>query len=215
MKQSFWQRIIGHSDALVPPPVVRGTTIVREERGSGAGAVLFRPYAVSEFVPDAASDPDTPAAMPRQEAAPADEPTVPSLPVAVAGDEEQAGPPPGDRTQNPVAEQWRRANPDMFQSVARRFRARAPVAARELREYCLTGQERRLVKLAASLKPTLGLYDLTAADAAERVERAVAEERHHDLPREVLALEHELWRVAAAWQTADQPPGISSVEVVS
>ena len=124
-------------------------------------------------------------------------------------------PAPAGRTANPVADDWRRGNPDMFRTVARRFCARAPVVARELREYCLTNQRQRLGRLAASLKPTLGLYDVTAADAAERVERVAADASQADLAHGVLALEDEVWRVAGAWQDVDQPQQAASVEVRS
>ena len=102
----------------------------------------------------------------------------------------------------------------MFRTVARRFCARAPIVARDLRHYGLSGQHQRLARLAASLKPTLGLYDMTAADAAERVEHGAATPRP-ELARDVLALEDEVWRVAEAWGHVDQARTAAPVEVAS
>ncbi len=190
MKLGLWPRLRRRGEALVSSGM-RGTTIVREERGSGAGAVLFQPYAVSEFIPDAAGEDDL--ASPEQW--PARAVTGTALPaseaVAVL------------RVANPVGDAWRRANPDMFRTIARRFCARAPAVTHELHEHCLSGQHGRLARLAASLKPSLGLYDMTAADVADRVERLASAPAAADLTREVLALEDEVRRVAHAWQDVD------------
>ncbi|MDH4064664.1 MAG: hypothetical protein OEW19_09705 [Acidobacteriota bacterium] len=161
----------GERDSEAPP--VRGTTIVREERGSGAGAVLFQPYRVAEFVPHADPEPGG------------------SEPVAET------------RASNPVAEEWRRSSPEVFRGVARRFCARAPKATEELRASCLQGDCETLVRLARTLQPALSLFDLSAGDAAARVQAAASDGASDALAYAVLALEHEIWRVAAAWQASD------------
>jgi len=190
MKLTLWHRFLKHGLPDVVQTGRRGTTVIHEERGSGTGAVLFQPYAVSEFVPDASAGADTPAlAEP--------EPESPTS-VAVA--------PAPTRTPNPVADEWRKNSPDVFQTVAKRFCARAPRAAQELREYCLAGQNDRLARLATALKPTLSLFDMSAAEAAERVEKLAAAGRHANLAHDVLALEHEVWRVADAWEKSDRHP---------
>lgn len=203
MKLGLWQRLRRRGEALVSSGM-RGTTIVREERGSGAGAVLFQPYAVSEFIPDTAGEDDLagPERLPARAVAGA---VMPDLaPAAVA-----------PRVANPVGDAWRRANPDMFRTIARRFCARAPEVTHELHEHCLSGQHVRLARLAASLKPSLGLYDMTAADVADRVERLAAAPAAADLTREVLALEDEVRRVANAWQDVDGWTATVQMEVTS
>lgn len=191
MKLTLWHRFLKHGLTDGPATPRHGTTIVHEERGSGTGAVLFQPYAVSEFVPDP-EEPEAPALAEFAASRPAATPSSPPAPAA-------------PRTPNPVADEWRRNSPEVFQTVARRFCARAPKAAQELREYCLSGQHDRLAQLATALKPTLSLFDMSAAEAAERVEKQAAAGRAGSLAHDVLALEHEVWRVADAWEQGAAP----------
>ncbi|MCC7125712.1 MAG: hypothetical protein IT178_12750 [Acidobacteria bacterium] len=210
MKPSLLQRLLHPGTAGAGG--VRGTTVVREERGSGAGAVLFQPYAVKEFIPDPDATP-TPDEPREERRAPASRETNEPSPTAAETAPEstrRAHAVLEPRRPNPVAEEWRRTSPDVFLSIAQRFCARAPKAAEELREYCLAGESLRLGKLATSLKPTLSLFDSTAGDAADRVERLVAEGRVDGLPLEVLALEHEVWRVAAAWADAARATAVAN-----
>jgi hypothetical protein len=196
MKLTLWHRFLKHGlPDDVAPAGRSGTTIVHEERGSGTGAVLFQSYAVSEFVPDATADAGAPALA-----------EFPAAEVAGTVPRPSAAP----RTPNPVADEWRKNSPDVFQTVARRFCARAPKAAQELREFCLSGQNDRLARLATSLKPTLSLFDMSAAEAAERVEKVAVAGRHANLAHDVLALEHEVWRVADAWEKGDRHQAVDA-----
>jgi len=195
MKLTLWHRFLKHGLPDVVQTPRNGTTIVHEERGSGTGAVLFQSYEVSEFVPDATADAVAPALA-----------AVPATEAAATAPRASAAP----RTPNPVADEWRKNSPDVFQTVARRFCARAPKAAQELREFCLSGQNERLARLATSLKPTLSLFDMSAAEAAERVEKVAAAGRHANLAHDVLALEHEVWRVADAWEKGDRQPAAAA-----
>lgn len=168
-------RRFGLADGNHSKSRVAGATLVREERpGSGAGAVLLKPYRVEELLPAADDPPPEPATV---------EP----------------------RSPNPVAEEWRRTRPETFVMVARRFCERAPRSAEALRTACLAGDTASLDRLAETLKPTLNLFDLAAAEAASAVQRVLAEGRLPDLALAVLALEHEVWRVASAWQR-ELPP---------
>lgn len=169
------------------PPAPRGTMVVHEDPGSGAGAVLFQPYRVTEFVPE-------------------HQVSRGSRAEACAG-RRDAGPDAGDpRGSNPVAEDWRRTSPEVFGTVARRFCARAPKMTAELREGCLAGDRAGLARLAEWLKPTLSLFDMDAAAAAGRLHTAAGEPTG-DLAIEVVALEHEIWRVVAGWQAAEGTAG--------
>ncbi len=167
----------------------RGTTVVREDPGSGAGAVLFQPYRIAEFVPEADGpvplDGDGRRAEPAPPEAPAPEPA------------------PHKHVPNSVAEDWRRTSPEVFRTVARRFCARAPQLADELRAWCLAGERKKLAHLAQTLKPTLSLFDVAAAEAAGRLHAAAETESPGGAAYEVLALEHEIWRVVANWQATD------------
>lgn len=187
MKQTLLQRLGLTGE---PVPQRRGTTIVREEPGSGAGAVLFQAYRVAEFVPEAEPPAD---AGPRLEARP-------SGSVADAPERDA-----GKHAPNPVAEEWRRTSPDVFQAVAKRFCTRAPKATAELRAWCLRGDREKLGRLAESLKPTLSLFDMAAAEAAGRVHASAGDASPGDLAYEVLALEHEIWRVVEGWQAGARP----------
>lgn len=194
MKQTLLQRL---GLAGAPAPQARGTTIIHEDPGSGAGAVLFQPYRVAEFVPDAQPPAD---AQPRLETRPSGDDAGPrDHDAADAANHDAARHAP-----NPVAEDWRRTSPEMFQAVAHRFCARAPKATAELRSRCLAGDRQQLGRLAESLKPTLSLFDMAAAEAARRVQAMAGEASPGDLAYEVLALEHEIWRVVEHWQAGER-----------
>jgi hypothetical protein len=193
MMHALLQRL-RKAGAPEPEAPATGRTIVREERGGGAGAVLFQPYQVEEF--------QAGEARPVRAAAP------------VSRDRGETAPAPQLRAPNTVADEWRRQSPTVFRTVAERYCARAPKVAEELRTLCLSGQTDKLAHLADSLKPTLSLFDMTAADAADRLKQA-ATDGSAELALSVLALEHEVWRVMAAWQqtppqTAGIPPEVAS-----